>query len=565
MKIYSAMPLSPGIGLGKITILEDVNLNINRKNIDKSEIDSEIQKFDLILKKVINEVDFYIKELSYSRENREILQTHKAILSDKSLKEGISNFIKDESLSLEQAVETWFNNLISFIDKNSVLTERTDDLKDIKTNLLMKILDDNHNDFAKISSTSIIYAKKLSPSFIVHLFKKKIGGIYICNGSRTSHATIIARSINLPMVTGVKDFEKHVKDGQHVIIDANNGKLILDPDAEKLQNYNNMIREQNEIGEYLKTIIHKETETKDNVKIKLMSNIEIPEELNQVIVNNSDGIGLFRTEFLFMEEDKLPTEEEQYEIYKEISEKLYPKPVIIRTIDVGGDKFLKSLNVSKEKNPYLGFRGIRISLKEPDLFKHQIKAILRANRKGNLQIMFPMISDVEEVIGSKAIIKNCKKEMSEKNIRFYNDVKIGAMIEIPSAALMSDTIAKECDFLSIGTNDLVQYTLAVDRNNVAVQEYYQPAHPAVIKLIDITIKNAKKNNVPVAVCGELAANKRFIPLLIGLGIRELSVNSGAYLRVKNQILNLSKKDAEKMANIIKKEEKIEIIYDLLKK
>ena len=565
MRIYDAISLSAGIAVGEVTFLESVNLDINRKTIDKNEIDAEKRKLKIILKKIIAELDYYIKELSFSRENREILQTHKQILSDESLSSGINELIKNDLLSLEQAIAVWFNNTISKFAMKRMLADRIDDMEDIKIRLLTQILDKKHDDFANISSTSIIYAKKLTPSFIIHLFNKKVGGIYLCDGSRTSHATIIARSINLPMITGVKDFEEHVENGQKLIIDSNRGRLILEPDNEMLDNYKRLIREQEEEKEYLETLIPKETKTKDNKKIKLMSNIEIPEELAQVIANNSDGIGLFRTEFLFMEADILPTEEEQYEIYKEISEKLYPKTVVIRTIDVGGDKFLKHLDISKEKNPYLGFRGIRISLKEPNLFKHQIKAILRANHKGNLQVMFPMISDVNELRESKAIIDVCKKEMQDDGISFFNDIKIGAMIEIPSAALTSDTIAKECDFLSIGTNDLVQYTLAVDRNNVAVHEYYQPAHPAVIKLISLTIKNAQDNNIPVAVCGELAADKKFIPLLIGLGIKELSVNSGVYLKVKNQILGINEESAQKLANIVKKEENIEIIHDLLKK
>ncbi len=566
MKRFNAIALSPGIAIGKLKIIKAEILEIKRKKIQRNKIEEEIKKFNEVIKKAIEELDYLIKEYSYSKENKDILVAHKMILKDEKINKEINSLIKEKLLSMEQAIATKYDQIISVFrsfEKKS-LADRADDFEDVKNRLLTNILIGDKSFTEGIGPNTIIFAEKITPSFVTSLYKKNIKGIYLVKGSRTSHTTIIARSMNIPMVTGVKEFEKIAKDGQTIIIDGSKGKLILEPDDLTVKEYENFIKQREDYKKRLKSLIKYESKTKDGKRIKLMTNIEIPEEIDRVVTNHSEGIGLFRTEFLFMEKENYPTEDEQYKIYKDLSERVYPDEVIIRTIDFGGDKVLKRLNISKEKNPYLGFRGIRISLHDIEFFKHQIKAILRANVNNNLKIMFPMISDIKELMEAKYIIKECKDELKAKGIKYNENLKVGAMIEIPSAALTSDAIAKESDFLSIGTNDLVQYTLAVDRNSISVQEYYQPAHPAVIKLIDITVKNAHKHKIPVAVCGEMASEEKFIPLLIGLGVDELSVSPGLYLYVKDIILKTDYQKAVKLAEYIKKESDTEIIYDLLR-
>ena len=317
-----------------------------------------------------------------------------------------------------------------------------------------------------------------------------------------------------------------------------------------MANIQKKIEQQKKEGDKLKKVLNFKAKTSDGKRIKLMSNIEIPEEIDQVIKNRSEGIGLFRTEFLFMDADEFPTEEQQFQIYRKIAEKCAPEPVVIRTIDLGGDKLSNLLNIGHELNPNLGCRGIRISLEYVSVFKTQIKAILRANMKDNVKMMFPMISCVSEVLKAKMIIEECKNELKEQNISFDPEIGIGAMIEIPSAAITSDDIAKECDFLSIGTNDLVQYTLAVDRDNETVSDYYQPSHLSVLRLIKMTIENAHAHDIKVAVCGEMASEKKYIQLLIGLGIDELSVSPGRFLMIKNEILQIDSGKAKKLVRKI---------------
>ncbi len=565
MNKFTAIALSPGIAIGKLVILEADLLKIKRKSIEKAEIEKEIKKFNEVLKNVVEELELFIREFSFSKENKDILVAHKMILKDEKIKEDINRLIKDKLLSMEQAIVTKYDDIIamlrSYEKKSSV--ERADDFEDVKNRLLSHILEAEKKLEENIQPGSVIFAYKIIPSFIAKLYKKKVGGIYLVKGSKTSHTTIIARSMNIPMVTGSKEFEEMVQNGQQVILDGFDGLIYTNPDDLTVREYEEKIKQRESYKKRLKSLIKYKTKTKDGKRIKLMTNIEIPEEIDRVVTNHSEGIGLFRTEFLFMDNVKFPTEDEQYGIYKDLSERMGEEDVIIRTIDIGGDKVLKQLNVSKEKNPYLGLRGIRISLHDTDIFKHQIKAILRANIKGNLKIMFPMISDVEEILESKRVINECIKELGENGVKFNPEIKIGAMIEIPSAALTADVISKECDFLSIGTNDLVQYTLAVDRNSSYVQYYYQPAHPAVVKLIDFTIKAAHENRIPVAVCGEIAADRIFVPLLVGMGIDELSVSPAHYLYIKDIIMKIDFEKAKTLAEKIKEEQSTEIIYDLL--
>jgi phosphotransferase system enzyme I (PtsI) len=370
--------------------------------------------------------------------------------------------------------------------------------------------------------------------------------------------------MNLPYVARIHDLLVQVKNDDQIILDGSRGEIIVNPDQSVLQDYHEIMDTQKKEQEELQKLIGLPVITKDDHKVGLMCNIEIPDEAGFVKQLAVEGIGLFRTEFLFIDRDELPSEQEQYEIYRNIANTVAPNPLVIRTIDVGGDKLSRVLNLETEINPNLGCRGIRISLQHIPIFKTQIRAILRASAGTNVRIMFPMISSCEEMIRIKQIVTECKETLKQKAQTFDPALKIGAMIEIPSAALTSDSLAAECDFLSIGTNDLIQYTLAVDRDNQTVDKYYIPHHPSVLKLIKMTIDNAHKQNVKVAVCGEMASQKRFIPLLLGMGIDELSVSPGLYLKIKQQIMKLQMKELEKWADEVIQIPSVSGIYKKIK-
>ena len=546
MKKLKGIIVSSGIAIGSAKIVDRVKLQIKKKSIQHHEIEDELIKFEKSVEHVVKDIDNLIEDISQT-ENKEILTTHKMILQDPEFSKSIINLVSKELLSLEQAINDHFTDIVKLFNKmeNKYYAERAHDYEDVAYRLLGHILKQKTDNLNKLDENSILIMRNISPSGITRVFEKKIKGLCTEKGSKTSHSSIIARSMNLPTLVGIPGLLDSVQEDQQVIIDGNDGQIIISPDKETLSYYKKKLAMETAEWEKLQEIINLESKTKDGKKITLMSNIEIPVETRQVVNFKSEGIGLFRTEFLFLDREELPSENEQYRIYKSIAEKIAPFPLVIRTIDVGGDKLSKILNIENEANPNLGCRGIRISLEHHPIFKIQIKAILRANIYGNVKIMFPMISGVGEVIKAKKIIEQCKKELENENVEFNGNIQIGSMIEIPSAALTSDLISEECDFLSIGTNDLVQYTLAVDRDNDAVESYYDPYHRSVIQLIKMTIDNAHQKGIKVALCGELASEKDFIPILIGLGIDELSVSPGRLLTTKKEILNCESKKCEK--------------------
>ena len=547
MEIINGLAVSPGIAIGYAKVVRKEKLLIKRKTIQNHEIEDELLRFEKSVNHVVKDIDTLIKDLSHSKVNKEILTTHKMILHDPEFSIKITKLISNELYSLENAINEHFSSLVELFKNmdNEYFSLRSQDYEDVAERLLCHLLKQEKDYFENLDVNSILILESITPSGVTKAYEKKIRGFCTEKGSKNSHSSIIARSMNLPSVSGISKILSIIKEDQLIIIDGSKGLLIISPDEQTLKEYRELHKNEEDEKHKLQKLKNIESRTKNGKRILLMCNIEIPEELEQVLKYNSDGIGLFRTEFLFIDRIELPNENEQYEIYKKIAEKCAPKPVIIRTIDVGGDKLSEILNVVHEENPNLGCRGIRISLENIPVFKTQIRAILRANSKGNVKIMFPMISSVDEVIKAKEIIKICKNELEKDKIAFNPEIEIGAMIEIPSAALTSDFIAQECDFISIGTNDLIQYTLAVDRDNQTVSSYYQPNHPAVIQLIKTTILNAHKKGAKVAICGEMASEPEFIPILIGLGIDELSVSPGKILLIKNEILKCDLQESSK--------------------
>lgn len=548
MKTLQGVSVSKGIAIGRARIIEKAQLNISRAKIEDHEVDSELNRFSKSVNYVIEEIEQLVLEVSHSEENKDILNTHMMILQDPEFHNSIDSKIRNELLSLEQAINEHFVKVVDLFKNmdSSYMQLRSSDYEDVAHRLLSFILKQRKDIFENLPADSIIFMDSITPSEVTQLIRKDFQALGLVKGSMNSHSSIIARSMNLPAVVGLKDVMCELNEGDLVVLDAYEGKLIIDPDETIIKTYRQKIALEEDRKSKLKQIIDLKTVTKNGREIKLLSNIEIPEELETVLKTNCDGIGLFRTEFLFMDRDDLPSEEEQFKIYKEIARKLAGKELVIRTIDVGGDKSSEHLQFGKETNPNLGCRGIRISLLKPDLFKMQLKAIYRAAVYGNIKIMFPMISSLDELHKIKTIISECQSEMQEAAVVFKKEIPLGVMIEVPAAALSSHALATECDFLSIGTNDLIQYTLAVDRENFKVAEYYNPYNPAILQLIKLTTDNAHKENIPVSVCGDLASNPDYAKVLIGLKVDQLSVSPGMLLEIKNTILKMNTIEADSL-------------------
>jgi len=552
MRKIKGIAVSAGVAFGRVRILTRKKIVIKNKAIVKEQIETELIRFSTSVEEMVNELDQLICNLSENDESAAILSTQKMILEDPEFTSNIKQLIEKDLMSLEQAVHQHFTAVMDLFKsmKNDYFAERSSDYEDIAHRFLYHIMPGEVDVLADLEEDSIIVSGNITPSGVTKLYEKNIQGIVTEKGSNNSHSSIIARSMNLPYVARINGLLDLVKNGELIIVDGLAGEIILDPDKETRDKFQKILDQRKQEREELNKLIGVECVSRDGKKIGLMSNIEIPDEISIVNEIASTGIGLFRTEFLFIDRDELPDEEEQYLIYRKIAEAIYPHPLVIRTIDVGGDKLSKVLNLENEENPNLGCRGIRISLQNKPVFRTQIKAILRAGKDLNIKIMFPMISSQGELIQVEKIIEECKADLRNKNCGFDGNIKIGAMIEIPSAAITSDCIASESDFLSIGTNDLIQYTLAADRDNQTVDEYYIPHHPSVLRLIKLTIKNAHEQNIKVAVCGEMASQIKFVPLLLGMGIDELSVSPGQYLKIKKLILDLDISALEPLADKI---------------
>ncbi len=448
-------------------------------------------------------------------------------------------------------------------EKNGFLRDKRKEIFDIFEKVLLNLSEKTEN--PKKIKNEILVAKDLSPTQTVSINKKYIKGFITCIGTATSHTAIIAKSLEIPAVVGVTNAMEEIKENDIIMIDGYDGMILVNPTNSEIEKIKKKEREINQIKKKIYILKNKEAITKDGKRIKLYANIEFPEEIDSVIKYGADGIGLFRTEYLYLKRNDLPSEEEQFFSYKKITEKMKGKSIIIRTIDVGGDKFISEFHGPEELHSFLGLRGIRFSLERKDVFLTQIRAILKASYFGDLKIMFPMITTREEVIEAKKIVEFAKKQLKSEKINFKEDIEIGVMIETPSAAVVSDDIGKEVNFFSIGSNDLIQYTLAIDRVSEKLSYLYQPCHPSVLKLIKLTVENAKKNNIKVSLCGEMASNPDIACLLIGLGIEELSMAPVAIPHVKEKIIKNYYQKMREIAETVIKFNSHKKIIEFLKK
>lgn len=543
---------SPGIGIGKVFLYVEPEINVEKKNIESPEL--EIERFNESINKAMEEIDYLYKRTldEVGQDEAEIFTAHKMMLEDPEFINGVKGKINNENANAEWAVNEVANQFIAIFEgiEDEYLRARAADLKDVSSRLLRVLLGIEPIDLMAINKESIIVAEDLTPSDTAGMNKDKVVGMVTVLGGRTSHTSIIARTLGIPAIAGIDNILKEVNHGDMMIIDGDVGEVIINPTDEELKLYKKKLQEMNEFKERLKSMIGEESISKDGHRVEIAGNIGTPSDIDNVLVNDGEGVGLFRTEFLYMDSDSLPTEEKQFEAYKFVAEKLEGKPLVIRTLDVGGDKEIPYLDLPKEMNPFLGYRAIRLCLDRTDIFKTQLRAIYRASYYGNIKIMFPMISNINELRSAKILAEEVREELRKENIPFKEDVEIGIMVEVPSVAIHSKAFAKEVDFFSIGTNDLIQYTVAVDRGNQNISYLYNQYHPAVLNLINMTIKNGHEAGIWVGMCGEVAGDEKLIPVLLAMGLDEFSMSAGSILRARYQIRNTSKLEVAKHLDTI---------------
>ena len=548
-KIYKGIPASPGISISKAYLFSKGQIKINLQKLNESEIDKEISDF-------LNAIEISNKELikvhivskeQIGEENSKIFDAQLEIVRDEVFFDKVINRVKKEKRAASYVLHDEISKLGEILlSGNNYMKERYSDFNDVKNRIVRNMKREKL--VSKVEENTIIVAHDLTPADTILFSKRKVLGYATDTGGTTSHAAIISRALRVPAVVGMKNISKNISTGDLMIIDGFDGIVINNPTAETLERFRNKLQEYESSEKELSEFSFLPCNTLDEKHIDLSANAEFDEEIDFVADKDRCGIGLYRTEHLFFEKGDFPSEIEQVEEYTRIANVAYPETLTIRTFDIGGDKLLP--NSEKENNPFLGWRGIRISLDRTDIFRTQLRSILKSSKKKNIKIMFPMISSVDEVRKSKELIEEIKTELREKNIFFDEDIQVGIMIEVPSAVLIADSLAKEVDFFSIGTNDLIQYLIAVDRSNGMISHMYQEFHPAVIRSIKTIIDTAHQNNIKVSVCGDMASIPKASVVLVGLGIDELSVVPSIYPKIKQVIRKMKFSDAKLLAEKI---------------
>jgi len=553
--LLKGIGVSPGIIIGKASLVESNEIEALPIPLStEAEINREINKFEQALDESKQQLLKLKQELEQknSKEARYIIDAQILILEDKLIIEKTINTIREKKIDSVSAVKDTVHGLSKIFDDvaDEYLKERKTDIDYIGERIITNILGKKGQDLSIIKEKSIIIAHDLSPADTATLDVGVVMGFVTNVGGKTSHTAIMARALAIPSVVGLKKVTQVVKSGDTIIVDGTIGVVIVRPTAETLQKYYEKKQKYEQIEKDLFEYKCLPSQTLDGFHIKLLANIELVEELPSVLEYGAEGIGLYRTEFLYLNRKVLPNEEEHFKIYQELVKKIAPYPVTIRTLDLGGDKFLSRIDLVKEMNPIMGLRAIRFCLKEVDIFKTQLRAILRASALGEVKVLFPMISGMQEILQIKEILEELKDEFKKNKIPFNPDIKIGIMIEIPSAAAIADLLAKEVDFFSIGTNDLIQYTLAIDRVNEQVSYLYNPLHPSVIRLIKSIVEAAHDNGIEVVMCGEMAGDPLYLPLLLGLGIDQLSMNPLCILKVKKLLRSITYHESQELVKDI---------------
>lgn len=530
---------SKGYAIGKVFLHEEVKIVISSETVDNVEKEKKALQSAIIKSKEQIEK---IKEKTMKtmgHEKAEVFEAHLVLLGDPEFTGAMEMEIENNHSNAMKAVDDVMNTFVMIFEgmEDEYMRERAADIKDVSKRIIANIAGKSMASFSIAEENTIVVAHDLTPSDTAQLDRSKVIAFLTNIGGRTSHSAIMARTLEIPAIVGLKDITSQVKNGDMLIVDGIEGTIIVNPDEKTIEEYKNKKQSFENEKEELKKLIDVKTKTLQGKRIEVSGNIGKPQDVHQVIANGGDGIGLFRTEFLYMDREDMPSEEEQYEAYKYVLEKMEGKPVVIRTLDIGGDKKLSYLEMPEEMNPFLGYRAIRLCLDRPDIFKIQLRALLRASIYGNLKVMFPMISSLKEYQQSMEIVEECKKELKSEGYRYNDEIEWGIMVEIPAAAVNADELAKHVDFFSIGTNDLIQYTLAADRMSEKVSYLYDPMHPAVLRLIKMTIEGAHSQGKWCGMCGEMAGDESAISTLVEYGLDEFSMSATSILSAKKIIIN----------------------------
>jgi len=567
--MYEGIAASPGIAIAKAFLFKKEDLVIEKEEIAAVEIEREKEKFHQALIQTRGQLENIKRktEADVGVEEAAIFGAHLMILDDPMLIGEVENKISEDKLTAASALNQVITNFIQLFSnmEDAYMKERAVDIKDVGERILNNILGLKGNTLANINEKVIIIAHNLTPSDTAQIDKEYVLGFVTEVGGRTSHTAIMARTLEIPAVVGLGKDISSIKSEELIIIDGDKGVVITQPDQGTIQKYQERLEKFKSYKMELKELLDSPAKTIDGHQVELAANIGTPRDISSVLENGAEGIGLYRTEFLYMDRNEFPSEEEQFEAYKTVAERMNGKPVIIRTLDIGGDKNLPYLQLPEEMNPFLGWRAIRFCLERKDTFKAQLRAILRASAYGKVKIMYPMISNVSEVRQANTILQEVRDELERENISYDKAIETGIMVEIPSAALTADIIAKEVDFFSIGTNDLCQYTIAVDRMNEKVSYLYQPFHPAVLSLIMKVIQSAHKEGKLVGMCGEMAGDPLAAIILLGLGLDEFSMSASSIPHIKRIIRSISLEHAQSIARQAIQLSTAEEIEDLMKK
>jgi phosphoenolpyruvate-protein phosphotransferase (PTS system enzyme I) len=549
--MFQGIGASPGITMGKVYHLDRKRIEIPKFQISNDQIESEIERFKKAISQSKSQLEKIKKKLSKNLGENHIyiIDTHILILQDELLIGNTIKNIRNFKINAEWAFKRslkHFSSVFENID-DEYLKERKNDIEQIGDRILNNLIGNKGSGFKALNNSVIIVAHYLSPAEAIQMKKSKILGIVTDVGSRTSHTAIMARALQIPAVVGLKDISKKVNTGDSVILDGGKGIVVINPEEMLRKNFSEKQKKYTYYLNRLEKLKEVPAKTKDNYTVDLLANMEYPEEIVSVVENGARGIGLFRTEYLFLNRKDFPSEEEQFDNYKSIAEKISPYPAAIRTIDIGGDKFYSSSDISDQMRVSKGLRAIRFCLQNEDIFRTQLRALLRASHFGELKIIFPLITSRDEIMEVNRILKSIKDELDRENIPYDRNIKTGVMIETPSAAIISDILAKETDFFSIGTNDLTQYVMAIDRNNEHLAYLDEPLHPAILRLIKMTVDNARKAGISVSICGEMGGEALNIIVLLGLGIDIFSMNPLSIPKIKKILQSITLKEAKKIA------------------